>query len=133
MVTYHGVLPEGYEPVDPAFDGNLIRADVLRRQLRLLKAHYNVISPEDALAWREGRRELPPKAVLLTCDDGLLNCLTDMLPVLQQEKVSCLFFVTGASTEESRTMLVVRRAVSTISPRAGRTLRDFIRRSFDSG
>src|SRR5258706_1494239 len=82
VVPYHGVLPEGYEPVDPAFDGNLIGAEVLRRQLRLLKAHYNVISPEDALSWREGRRELPPRAVLLTCDDGLMNCLTDMLPVL---------------------------------------------------
>jgi peptidoglycan/xylan/chitin deacetylase (PgdA/CDA1 family) len=105
IVTYHGVLPEGYEPVDSAIDGNLIAAEMLGRQLRLLKAHYNVISPEDALAWREGQRELPPRAVLLTCDDGLLNCLTDMLPVLQREKVSCLFFVTGASTEEWRTML----------------------------
>jgi peptidoglycan/xylan/chitin deacetylase (PgdA/CDA1 family) len=105
VVTYHGVLPEGYEPVDPAFDGNLIRADVLCRQLRRLKLHYNVIAPEDALAWREGRGELPPRAVLLTCDDGLVNCLTDMLPVLQQERVKCLFFVTGASAEESRTML----------------------------
>jgi len=105
VVTYHGVLPTGYEPVDPAFDGNLIGSETLRRQLRLLKQHYNVISPEDALAWREGRRELPPRAVLLTCDDGLLNCLTDMLPVLQQETVRCLFFVTGASAEESRTML----------------------------
>jgi len=105
VVTYHGVLPQGYEPVDPAFDGNLISAEMLRRQLRLLKAHYNVISSEDALAWREGRRELPPRAVLLTCDDGLLSCLTDMLPVLQQEGVSCLFFVTGASAGESRMML----------------------------
>jgi len=105
VVTYHGVLPTGYEPVDAAFDGNLIGSEMLRRQLRLLKKHYNVISPEDALAWREGRRELPPRAVLLTCDDGLLNCLTDMLPVLQQETVRCLFFVTGASAEESRTML----------------------------
>ncbi|MGP0021542.1 MAG: methyltransferase domain-containing protein [Candidatus Sulfotelmatobacter sp.] len=105
VVTYHGVLPEGYEPVDSALDGNLISPEVLGRQLRLLKAHYHVISPEDALAWLEGQRELPPRAVLLTCDDGLLNCLTDMLPVLRQEKVSCLFFVTGASTEESRTML----------------------------
>jgi peptidoglycan/xylan/chitin deacetylase (PgdA/CDA1 family) len=105
VVTYHGVLPERYEPVDPVFDGNLISAEMLCRQLRLLKAHYNVISPEDALAWREGRHALPPRAVLLTCDDGLLNCLTNMLPVLQQEKVNCLFFVTGASTEESRKML----------------------------
>ena len=105
VVTYHGVLPEEYEPIDAVFDGNLIRADVLRLQLRLLKAHYNVIAPEDVLGWREGRSELPPRAVLLTCDDGLLNCLTDMLPVLQQEKVKCLFFVTGSSTEEARTTL----------------------------
>lgn len=105
VVTYHGVLPPGYELVDSAFEGNLISADILRHQLRLLKAHYNVILPDHVLAWREGRLELPPRAVLLTCDDGLLNCLTEMLPVLEQERVSCLFFVTGASAEESRTML----------------------------
>jgi peptidoglycan/xylan/chitin deacetylase (PgdA/CDA1 family) len=105
VVTYHGVLPEGYEAIDPGFDGSLVSADALRLQLRLLKADYNVIAPEDALAWRKGRCELPPRAVLLTCDDGLLNCLTDMLPVLQQEEVKCLFFATGASAEESRGML----------------------------
>jgi len=104
-VTYHGVLPQGYELADPSFDGNLIGAEMLRRQLRLLKAHYDVIAPEDALAWREGRAALPPKAVLLTCDDGLLNCLTDMLPVLREEGLTCLFFVTGASACETRTML----------------------------
>ena len=43
VVTYHGVLPEGYEPIDPAFDGNLITSETLRRQLRLLKQHYNII------------------------------------------------------------------------------------------
>ena len=105
VVTYHGVVPQGYELVDAALDGNLVTAEMLRRQLRLLKAHYNVISPEDALAWREGLRELPPRAVLVTCDDGLLNCLTDMLPLLRQEKVSCLFFVTGASAGDLRKTL----------------------------
>ncbi len=104
VVTYHGVLPQGYEPLDSTFDGHLIRADMLRRQLRLLKAHYNLISPDDALAWRAGLGDLPPRSVLLTCDDGLLNCVTDMLPVLQEEQVCCLFFVTGASTAESRSM-----------------------------
>jgi peptidoglycan/xylan/chitin deacetylase (PgdA/CDA1 family) len=105
VVTYHGVLPPGYQLVDPAFDGNLVSAKTLRRQLHLLKANYCVITPEDALAWREGRGDLPPRAVLLTCDDGLLNNLTDMLPVLQQEQVKCIFFVTGASARDSRTML----------------------------
>ncbi len=104
VVTYHGVLPRGYQSVDAALDGNLVDAEMLRSQLRLLKAHYVVITPEDALAWREGRG-LPPRAVLLTCDDGLLNCLTDMLSILLEEQVKCLFFVTGASAAESRTML----------------------------
>jgi len=105
VVTYHGVLPQGYDPVDRAFDGNLVSSEMLEQQLRLLKAHYNLISPEDVLAWRQGQSGLPPRAVLVTCDDGLLNCLTDMLPILQQQEVRCLFFVTGASSEESRTML----------------------------
>jgi len=104
VVTYHGVLPPEYKPVDPAFDGNLVTAEILRQQLRLLKTHYNVISPEDVLAWRQGS-ELPARAVLLTCDDGLLNHLTDMVPVLQQEGVQCLFFVTAASAGEERKML----------------------------
>lgn len=105
VVTYHGVVPGGYEPVDAGLDGNLVTAESLRRQLRLLKSNYRVISPEEALAWRQGRFELPPRAVLLTCDDGLLNNLTEMLPVLQQEELPCLFFVTGASSGERRTTL----------------------------
>jgi peptidoglycan/xylan/chitin deacetylase (PgdA/CDA1 family) len=105
VVTYHGVLPQGYEPIDAALDGNLVSAETLRRQLRLLKTKYKVLSPEDVLSWLEGRAELPPRAVLLTCDDGLLNCLTDMLPVLRQEEVRCLFFVTGASAEAARATL----------------------------
>jgi len=105
VVTYHGVLPQGYESEDAALDGNLVGAETLRRQLRLLKTQYNVVSPDEVLSWREGRGELPPRAVLLTCDDGLLNCLTDMLPVLQQEETQCLFFVTGASTENARATL----------------------------
>jgi peptidoglycan/xylan/chitin deacetylase (PgdA/CDA1 family) len=105
VVTYHGVLPEGYEPLDPRLDGNLVSRDTLRQQLRLLKANYKVISPEDLLAWCEGRGELPPRAVLLTCDDGLVNHLTDMLPVLREEGLKCLFFVTGASARQEASML----------------------------
>jgi peptidoglycan/xylan/chitin deacetylase (PgdA/CDA1 family) len=105
VVTYHGVLPRGYEPVDAAFDGNLITAEALRAQLRLLNSNYCVISPDDFLAWRQGTFQLPPRAVLFTCDDGLLNNLTEMLPVLKQEDVRCIFFVTGASAGETRSTL----------------------------
>ncbi len=105
IVTYHGVTPPGYQSIDTAFDGNLISAETLRSQIRLLKKHYRVVSPEDLLAFLETRQKLPSRSVLLTCDDGLLNCLTEMLPVLHEERVKCLFFVTAASAGEGRTLL----------------------------
>src|SRR5579863_3057140 len=71
----------------------------------MLKAKYNVISPEEFLQWREGGWHLPPRSVLLTCDDGLLNTLTDMLPRLRELDVRFLFFVTGSSMEERASML----------------------------
>ena len=105
VITYHGVLPQGYQSIDAVLDGNLITAEALRGQLRFLKAHYNIVSPAGVMAALQQNRSFPPRSVLITCDDGLLNCLTDMLPVLLEHNVSCLFFVTGASTGQLRTML----------------------------
>ncbi len=101
IVTYHGVFPAGYKIRNPALDGNLVHADSLRRQLRLLKERYNVISPEDFLHWSEGDLTLPPRSILLTCDDALRNTLTEMVPILRELGLSCLFFATGASAEKT--------------------------------
>lgn len=97
VVTYHGVLPAGFNTIDGDLDGALVSVDSFRRQLRLLKSRYHVISPEEFFSWCETRRPIPPRSVLLTCDDGLLNTLTDMLPILQEERLSSFFFVTAAS------------------------------------
>ncbi len=80
-------------------------SEAFRRQLQFLKNQYNVIAPEEFLLWCEAGHELPPRSVLLTCDDGLRNCLFDMLPILQEFELKCLFFVTGASLGHTPTML----------------------------
>ncbi len=105
VITYHGVLPRGYTPIDPGFDGNFITADAFRRQLRLLKRRYTVITPEEMRNWCEHGGEFPPRAALLTCDDGLLNNLTEMVPILQEEGLKCLFFITGGSLGDERAVL----------------------------
>src|SRR5690349_22598231 len=89
VVTYHGVLPRGYKTPDAALDGNLVSASALAAQLRFLKRQYCPISPEQFRAWLHSRETLPARAVLVTCDDGLLNCFTEMLPVLKEEEVPC--------------------------------------------
>jgi peptidoglycan/xylan/chitin deacetylase (PgdA/CDA1 family) len=105
IVTYHGVLPEGYQVIDAALDGSLVTASTLRQQLRLLRTNYNLISPELVMCWCMGKAALPSRAVLITCDDGLANVVSDMLPVLQEEKIQCLFFVIGLSAEDEPRML----------------------------
>lgn len=105
VLTYHGVFPAGYEAGDPNQDGSLVSAENLRSQLQLLKECYHVVSPGQVRDWVVEGTELPERAVLLTCDDGLRNVLTDMTPILREEGVSCLFFVLGASAAESPRML----------------------------
>jgi peptidoglycan/xylan/chitin deacetylase (PgdA/CDA1 family) len=105
IITYHGVLPLGYRVNDGFLDDTLVTADVFRRQLQLLKSRYRVLSPREFLEWLEAGNALPENAALLTCDDGLLNNATEMLPILQQENLSCLFFVTGVSVTDPYTML----------------------------
>jgi peptidoglycan/xylan/chitin deacetylase (PgdA/CDA1 family) len=105
VVTYHGVRPSGYVSSDALLDGGLVSADKLRAQLRLLKTRYNVISPEHFLLWLRNDETLPPLSILVTCDDGLRNVITDMFPVLQAEGVRCLFFITGISVRKTSAML----------------------------
>lgn len=104
-ITYHGVVPSDYQRIDPGLDGSLVAADTFRRQLRRLKSNYHVICPEELFFFCRNEYKLPPRAVLLTCDDGLRNNLTEMLPLLQEEGLRCLFFVTGASAGETPSML----------------------------
>ncbi len=120
VVNYHGVLPGDHSSDDTFLDGNLVRPEVFRQQLQFLKSHYHIVHPDDFRAWVEQEKheqekheqdehaqgqQLPRRSVLVTCDDGLLNTLTDMLPVLQSENVSCLFLVTAASCSNDPGML----------------------------
>jgi len=105
VITYHGVFPNGYTTTDPFLDGTLLPVEVFRRQLKLLKATYRMVSPQEFLDWLHTDRELPERAALLTCDDGLLNNLSGMVPVLEEEQLNCLFFTTGASITDPYSML----------------------------
>jgi peptidoglycan/xylan/chitin deacetylase (PgdA/CDA1 family) len=102
VLTYHGVLPEGYESCDAQLDGALVTAQNFRNQLRLLKEIYHIVTPQQVHQWVIGEQGLPERAILLTCDDGLRNALTDMTPILLEEELSCLFFVTAAPLLDNR-------------------------------
>jgi peptidoglycan/xylan/chitin deacetylase (PgdA/CDA1 family) len=105
VVNYHGVIPTDPYCRHPFLDANLVSLASLRKHLRFLRKNYNIVEAERFRGWLEKRDALPPRSVLVTCDDGLVNTLSDMLPVLQGEAVPCLFFVTGESCREEPGML----------------------------
>jgi peptidoglycan/xylan/chitin deacetylase (PgdA/CDA1 family) len=109
VVNYHGLLPadpsHDSSDVEKFLDGPLVDSQTFRKHLQFLKTHYRVIHPEDFRASIEHQKPLPPRSVLVTCDDGLRNNLTEMLPILQSEDVPCLFFVTAASCRDDPGML----------------------------
>jgi peptidoglycan/xylan/chitin deacetylase (PgdA/CDA1 family) len=105
VVNYHGLIPADHAVDEKFLDGNLVSAEVFRTQLQYLKAHYRIVHPEDFRVSIERGPSLPRRSVLVTCDDGLLNTLTDMLPILQNESVPCLFFVTAQSCGDDGGML----------------------------
>ena len=105
VVTYHGIFPTGYKPISAALDGHLITPEKFREHVRLLNSKYNLISPQQFRSYIKGDEVCPPFSVLLTCDDGLLNVLTEMLPIIKNLNVPLLVFVTGISARELGAML----------------------------
>ena len=96
VLTYHGVVPSGYESIDRDLDGALVSVEALERQLIFLSRHYELIAPEDFRLWILGKVKLPSRSVLLTCDDGQKNQSLRVLPILKSLGISCLFFVVGS-------------------------------------
>jgi peptidoglycan/xylan/chitin deacetylase (PgdA/CDA1 family) len=93
VVCYHGVThrADGV-PGDDA--GLHVRGEKFRRQLRYLRSRYTVIGLDDyRRAAHSAHSPLPSNPLLITFDDGMRNCLTAALPLLESERLPASFFV----------------------------------------
>jgi len=92
VVMYHYVRDTETTPF-PAIRA-LSPAD-FARQLDWLQAGYRLVSAADVEAAVEGHAALPPRAALLTFDDGFVDHHSVVLPILQTRGLTGLFFVAG--------------------------------------
>ena len=67
--------------------------DVFAQVLGFVRRHYNVVSVDEVLAARAGKARLPPRALLLTFDDGWADNVDHALPELQRAGLPGLMFV----------------------------------------
>jgi len=80
ILCYHGAWLG-----DDAFGGDsmFIRPETFRRRLELLRhGKYNVLTLDEAVAGLRGDTALPPRATVITIDDGWYSTYAAMLPAL---------------------------------------------------
>jgi peptidoglycan/xylan/chitin deacetylase (PgdA/CDA1 family) len=113
VLAYHGVLTRS-RAASAYLDYNFIPADAFDCQIAHLKQHYHPVSLSEFVASREDGRELPPRAVLVTFDDGFANNWHVAYPILRSHGVPfAVFLATG---------LIGRADAQLWSERASRTV-----------
>lgn len=70
---------------DKPKDDLALKPEEFEAQMQALKDHgIEVISMEDFLAWRRGEKSIPPKAAIITIDDGYISGYTTAWPILKK-------------------------------------------------
>lgn len=94
ILAYHRVL-DSVEPAGFTFDVDLISAsaEAFRQQLALLKRRYHPIRFDELLDALDRGRSLPPRAVLVTFDDGYDDNRRIAYPILREMGLPAMFFV----------------------------------------
>lgn len=93
VIMFHRVL----EPTDARWahcdPDYTLRADLFTSCLEFFAAHYTMVTADDVVRARRGEHELPPRALLVTFDDGWSDNVDHALPRMRALQAPGLMFV----------------------------------------
>lgn len=93
VIMFHRVLQAGdprWNGCDPAY---ALSADLFRQCLEFFAAHYNIVSAQALAGACRGELMLPPRALLITFDDGWADNVQYALPHMRELGAPGLMFV----------------------------------------
>ncbi len=93
VVMFHRTLRKDdprWASCDPDYT---LGEDLFIQSLAFFKRHYRVVSLEEVLCARRDSTGLPPRALLITFDDGWLDNVDYALPALQNAALPAVMFV----------------------------------------
>lgn len=102
VIMFHRVLDPGdprWASCDPDYT---LAADLFARCLEFFGRHFNVVGAAQVLAARRGGAPLPPRALLITFDDGWADNVEFALPRLQAAGMPGLLFVVADAIDRRR-------------------------------
>jgi peptidoglycan/xylan/chitin deacetylase (PgdA/CDA1 family) len=82
----------GHYPLEAMEDG--LNPESLVEQLEYLRVQgFNIVGPDEALAYMEGETHLPENSLAITFDGGYADSYTHVLPTLEKYGVKATFFI----------------------------------------
>jgi peptidoglycan/xylan/chitin deacetylase (PgdA/CDA1 family) len=95
VLMLHRVLDQAdpdFAYADPAWTLSL---SLFEQFLEFLVRHYEIVCLADVIAAQEGERRLPPRAILITFDDGWADNLRYAAPALRRHGLPAVVFAVG--------------------------------------
>jgi peptidoglycan/xylan/chitin deacetylase (PgdA/CDA1 family) len=109
ILTYHMIAAR---PA-PSYVRFTVTPDAFARQMAWLAAKgYTAITPGDLLACRQGGRVMPRKPVVLTFDDGCVECVDHATAILSRHGFTAIFYLVTGFMGATSTWTLPRRRVA---------------------
>lgn len=93
ILIYHGVVSNANKKINSRF----ITAQEFEKQLIYFKNHFHLLSLSD---YFKGAKDKNKLSLCLTFDDGYLNNLNEVLPLLKKHQIPATFFITTIRVTE---------------------------------
>jgi len=95
VLNYHRI-DDPYLDDFSTFKPNISATPLMfKQQMEYLCKNYNVVSGADVVAWIKDGRTLPPRAALITFDDGYYDNLKNAFPILAERNLPAIIFLTS--------------------------------------
>ena len=99
VLRYHSVLERPDDFAKSIGTGIIHSSNIFKAQMQLLAREYNPVSLDDILLFLEEGRNLPPRAVAVTFDDGFADNYEIAKPILDHFGIPASFYIAVSSIE----------------------------------
>lgn len=115
ILAYHSVRDEPREDADWIGPGITHATKIFSRHMEMVARQFHPVALSDILDFLQGNRELPPRAVAVTFDDGFADNIHAAAPVLARFGVPAAFYlaVSLIGTQEAPWYSRIRHAFMT--------------------
>lgn len=93
VLMYHRVLTDEEYSRNFCMGGIAVKTRTFEKQMKFLKENFRILSPEEFLPRLQGRIPFETKCCLVTFDDGWKDNFINAFPILKENKIPGLIFL----------------------------------------